>query len=162
MKNQYKANKQQTLFLKACKLVKTPILLALLLTPIRFILELIGLPENLIFLLGLLWLTIGVAIYWTIKHYTDKRFFLLLLLSLVIYSPISRIPVALAWWTDTYWQLGTHYGLYFDNFIQVLWNQMIYGSLIQIISGLLIGSITFAIMQYKQVLKLKSNTVNNE
>lgn len=143
------------LFQEALKLAKTPILISLFVTPIRYLLELFGLPENFIFIIGLLWLTLGISIYWGIRFHTKSRFLILLFLSLLIYSPVSRLPVALAWWIDTKWQLGTHYGLYFDNLGQVILNQVIYGSLIQIIPGFLLGSITFAIMQQKQNLKLK-------
>ena len=154
-------NTQNTLFEEALNLVKTPILIALVLTPGRYILELIGLPEKFIFIIGLLWLTIGISVYWGIRFHNKKRFLTLLLLSLVIYSPISRFPVALAWWIDTKWQLGTHYGLYFDNFGQAVLNQVVYGSLIQILPGFLTGSITFAILQHRQTLKLKSRITNN-
>lgn len=152
---------QKTPFQEALKLVKVPIIMALMLTPIRFTLELIGLPESFIFIIGLLWLTIGVSIYWAIKYSTKKRFLIVLLLGLIIYSPISRCPVALAWWIDTNWQLGTHYGLFFDNFGQVLFNQVVYGSLIQIIPGFVVGAITSTIMRHKLTLKLKNNTVDN-
>ncbi|WP_298759471.1 hypothetical protein [uncultured Psychroserpens sp.] len=161
MIKQKKITTQKTLFQEVLCLVRTPIIIALFLTPIRYTLELIGIPENYIFIIGLLWLTIGVSIYWSIKFHNKKRFLLLLLLSLIVYSPMSRFPVALAWWIDTKWKLGTHYGLYFDNFGQVALNQIIYGSLIQIIPGFLIGSITFAIMRQKQAIKLKNNTVKN-
>ncbi|MCA0931324.1 hypothetical protein LCM02_02595 [Lutimonas saemankumensis] len=154
-------NTQNTLFEEALNLVKTPIIIALVLTPVRYILELFGLPEKFIFIIGLLWLTIGISVYWGIRFHNKKRFLTLLLLSLVIYSPISRFPVALAWWIDTKWQLGTHYGLYFNNFGQAVLNQVVYGSLIQILPGFLTGSITFAILQHRQTLKLKSRITNN-
>lgn len=152
---------QKNLFIEAVHLAKTPIIIALILTPIRFTLEYIGLSENIIFIIGLLWLTIGFSMYWGIKFHNKKRFLILLLLSLIVYSPISRFPVALAWWVDTNWQLGTHYGLYFDNFGQVLLNQVIYGSLVQILPGFLLGSITFAIMQYRQTFKPENNSIKN-
>lgn len=150
---------QKTLFQQALQFAKIPIIIALFVQPVRFSLELLGLPENAIFIIGLLWLTLGVSIYWAVRYYSRKQFLLLLLLSLIVYSPISRLPVALAWWIDTKWELGTHYGLYFNNLGQVLFNQVIYGSLIQIIPGFLLGSITFAIMQNKKALKLKSDTI---
>ena len=49
-------------------LVTVPILISFILTPIRFSLEYIGLPEKYIFLIGLLWFTIGLSIYWGIKY----------------------------------------------------------------------------------------------
>jgi len=128
-------------------------------TPIRYSLELLGLPENVIFIIGLLWLTLGFAIYWGIKLYNEKRSYLLLLLSLIIFSPISRIPVAILWWIDTKWDIGSHYGLYFDNWLQALLNHLVYGSLVQIIPGFLLGSITLVIMQYRKSVTIKTNNI---
>ncbi len=151
----------KALLQEAFRLAKSPIIIALFLTPIRFTLEFIGISENYIFLVGLLWLTIGISIFWSIRYHDKKRFLIMLILSLIIYSPISRFPVAIAWLIDTHWELGTHFGLYFDNFGQAVFNQVIYGSLIQIIPGFLLGSITFMIMNQKQALKLKNNTLKN-
>ena len=141
------------LFQQALSLVKTPIIIALFVTPIRFFLELAGLPENFIFIIGLLWLTLAFAIYWGIKLYNEKNPYLLLLFSLFIFSPISRLPVSVLWWIDTRWEIGTHYSFYFDNFAQAALNQVVYGSLIQIIPGFLLGSLTIAIMQYRKSVK---------
>ena len=141
------------LFQQALTLAKTPILIAMFVTPVRFFLELAGLPENFIFIIGLLWLTLAFAIYWGIKLYKEKNPFLILLLSLIIFSPISRFPVSVLWWIDTRWEIGTHYSLYFDSFAQATFQQVVYGSLIQIIPGFLLGSLTIAIMQYRKPVK---------
>ena len=161
MKSVKEISNEKTLLQEVIHLVKAPIALAFILTPIRFTLELLGIPENFIFLIGLLWLTIGVCVYWGIKYHNHRRFILLFLLSLIVYSSISRLPVALAWWIDTNWQLGTHYGLFFDTFGQVLFNQVIYGSLIQIIPGFIVGSITFSIMRHKMTVRLKNDTIKH-
>ena len=153
---------QKSIVLRALGLAKTPIIIALVLTPIRFSLELVGLPEGVIFIIGLLWLTLGFAIYWGIKLYHEKHSYLLLLLSLLFFSPISRFPVAVLWWIDSKWELGTHYGFYFNNFGQALLNQVGYGSLIQIIPGFLLGSITLAIMSHRKDAIRKTNTIENE
>jgi len=153
---------QKSTINRALQLAKTPIIIAFILTPIRFSLELIGLPDRAIFIIGLLWLTLGFAIYWGIKLFNEKHAYLLLLLSLLIYSPISRIPVALLWLIDTNWEIGTHYGLYFDNFGQALLNHVGYGTLIQIIPGFLLGSMTLAIMSNKKDTIRKTNTIENE
>ena len=105
---------------------------------------------SVIFLIGLLWLALGVSIYWGIKLYNEKHAYLLLLLSLIIFSPVSRFPVFLFWWIDTKWEIGTHYSLYFDNWVQALINQVGYGALIQILPGFLLGSITLAIMKNRK------------
>ena len=127
-----------------------PVIISLFLSPIRYILELIGLPENAIFIIGLLWLTLGFAIYLGIKTFNEKKPYQIILLSLVIFSPISRIPVAILWWIDTRWEIGTHYGLYFDNFAQAFFQQVVYGSLTQIIPSFLLGSLTLVIMKNRK------------
>ena len=138
------------MFLRALSLAKTPVLIAMIVTPIRFSLELAGLPENVIFIIGLLWLTLAFAVYWGIKLYNEKHPYRLLLLSLIIFSPVSRFTVFIVWWIDTKWAIGTHYGLYFDNWIQALLNHVVYGALVQIIPGFLLGSMTLAIIRYRK------------
>jgi len=49
-----------SMFIRAFSLAKTPVLIAMIVTPIRFSLELAGLPENVIFIIGLLWLTLAL------------------------------------------------------------------------------------------------------
>ena len=141
---------KQGLLLQAFHLAKLPIIISLFLTPIRFLLELAGLPEYAIFIIGLLWLALAFSVYWGIKLYNDKHPYLLLLLSLVIFSPVSRLTVVAAWWVDTTWEIGTHYGVYFDHWTQTLLNHGIYGALVQIIPGFLLGSLTIAIMQKRK------------
>ncbi len=149
------------MFLQALRLAKAPIIISLFVTPIRFLLELAGLPENVIFIIGLLWLALAFTVYWGIKLFNEKRPYLLLFLSLIIFSPISRLTVFVAWWIDTRWEIGTHYGLYFDNWIQALLNHVVYGALVQIIPGFLLGSLLLAIMRYrKSVMKLNNNIEN--
>ena len=145
-------NKEKTSLQQAIYYAKAPIIIALILTPVRYGLELLGLPENAIFIIGLLWLTLGFAIYLGIKIAMHKKAFKILLLSLLIYSPISRIPVAILWWVDTKWEIGTHYGLYYDNFGQALLNHVIYGSLVQLVPGFLLGTLTITIMRYRKTL----------
>ena len=145
---------------QAMHYAKIPIIIALILTPVRYCLELLGSPENAIFIIGLLWLTLGFAIYLGIKIAMHKQAFKILLLSLLIYSPVSRIPVAILWWVDTKWEIGTHYGLYFDNFGQALLNHVIYGSLVQLIPGFLLGTLTIVIMMYRKTLT-KNKPIEN-
>lgn len=148
-----------TLLKPVFRLVKIPIVIALFVTPIRYSLELLGIPENAIFLIGLLWITLGFSIYWGIKLHNEMRAYLMLLLCLTIYSPISRIPVAVMWWIDTKWELGTHYGLYFDNWLQALLNHLVYGSLVQMIPGFILGSITLAIMKRRNSKGVQSKNI---
>ena len=149
------------LFLHALRLAKTPIIISLFVTPIRFLLELAGLPEYAIFIVGLLWLTLAFSVYWGIKLFNKKRPYLLLLLSLIIFSPVSRLTVVAAWWVDTRWEIGTHYGLYFDNWTQTLLNHGVYGALVQIIPGFLLGSLTLAIMGYRKSVTKQTNSKEN-
>lgn len=138
---------------RAFHLAKIPILISFVLTPIRFLLELAGLPEYAIFLVGLLWLTLAFAVYWGIKLHRNKDAYLLLLVSLILFSPISRLTVVVAWWVDTHWEIGTHYGLYFDTWTQTLLNHGVYGALVQIIPGFILGAITIAICRYRNSAK---------
>lgn len=131
-------------------LAKIPIIISLFVTPVRFLLELAGLPENAIFLIGLLWLTLAFSVFWGVKLYNEQKPYLLMLISLTIFSPISRLTVVAAWWVDITWEIGTHYGLYFDTWAQVILNQGIYGALVQIIPGFIIGAITIALMRYRK------------
>ena len=55
------------MFKEALKLCAIPILIAMLVTPTRFALELAGIPDVYVFLIGLLWLTLASAAYWAIK-----------------------------------------------------------------------------------------------
>lgn len=152
---------RQGVLQQALHLAKIPIIISLFLTPIRFLLELAGLPEYAIFIIGLLWLTLAFSVYWGFKLYSEKKAYLLLLFSLIIFSSVSRLTVVAAWWVDTKWEIGTHYGLYFDNWIQTLLNHGIYGALVQIIPGMLLGSMTIAIMRYRKSVTKQTNNIEN-
>ncbi len=143
------SNKQGTLQ-QAFDLAKMPIIISIFVTPVRFLLELAGLPESTIFLIGLLWLSLAFSVYWGIKLHNEQKPYLLILISLAIFSPISRLTVVAAWWVDITWGLGTHYGLYFDTLPQVLLNHAIYGTLVQIIPSFILGSMTIVIMRYRK------------
>jgi len=136
-----------SLFKEVLELVKIPILLGLLVTPIRFGLEQLGIPEVYIFLVGLLWFSLGLSIYWGFKLEESSKAPLKLFTALLIFSPISRIPVAVLWWLDRKFEMGSHYGLYFDNFPQALLNHVFYGALIQIVPGFILGMITLALIK---------------
>ena len=146
---------------EAFHLAKIPIIISLFLTPVRFLLELAGLPEYAIFIIGLLWLTLAFSVYWGIQLYNKKKAYLLLLVSLTIFSPVSRLTVVAAWWIDTRWEIGTHYGLYFDNWTQTLLNHGVYGALVQIIPGFLLGSMTIAFMRYWKPVMKQTNNIEN-
>ena len=141
---------RKVIFQRAFNLAKVPIIISMFVTPARYFLELAGFPENVIFIVGLLWLALAFSVYWGIKLYNENYRYLLLLLSLIIFSPISRIPVAILWWIDTRWEIGTHYGLYFDNFAQAFFQQVVYGSLTQIIPSFLLGSLTLVIIKNRK------------
>ena len=129
---------------RALRLAALPVLISLFVTPIRFFLELAGIPTVFVFLIGLLWLTLAFAVFWGVRLSAEEHPYGLLLLSLVIFAPLSRIPVFVLWWITKTWELGTHYDI-FDNWGQALVGQLFYGSLVQIIPGALLGSLTLAI-----------------
>ncbi|MCA0153129.1 hypothetical protein [Winogradskyella vincentii] len=151
---------RQGLLQRAMHFAKIPILVSLFITPVRFLLELAGLPEYAIFIIGLLWLTLAFSVYWGIKLYKEKKAYLLLLLSLIIFAPVSRLTVVVAWWVDIKWELGTHYGLYFDSFGETLLNQGVYGALVQIIPGFLLGALTIVFMRYRKSVAKQTNNIN--
>ena len=148
------------IFKKALRLARTPIIISFILTPIRFLLELAGLPEAAIFIIGLLWLTLFFAVFWAFKLKDEVRPYLLLFFSLVIYSPISRFTVFIAWWVDLKWEIGTHYGLYFESWPKAFLNQVGYGTLVQLIPGFVLGALTLAILRQRQ--SKKEHTIHRE
>jgi len=156
-----KLRNRKEIFIQALRLAKTPIIISLIVTPVRFLLELAGLPEYAIFIIGLLWLTLAFSVYWGIKLYNEEQPYLLLLLSLIIFSPVSRLTVFAAWWIDTKWEIGTHYGLYFDNWTQTLLNHGVYGALVQIIPGFLLGSLTLAITRNRKSVTKQASSKQN-
>ncbi len=135
---------EPTLIRRALRLAAWPVLIAMFITPVRFFLELAGVPTVYVFLIGLLWLSLGVSIYWGVRLSAEVQPYRLLWLSLALFSPPSRFPVFLLWWITHTWGLGTHYDM-FDSWDQALVGQLFYGSLIQIIPGGLLGSLTLAI-----------------
>ena len=135
---------EPTLIRRALRLAALPVLIAMFITPVRFFLEVAGVPTVYVFPFGLLWLALGVSIYWGVRLSAEAHPHRLLWLSLVCFSPPSRVPVFLLWWITTTWGLGTHYDI-FDSWEQALIGQLFYGSLIQIIPAGLLGSLTIAI-----------------
>ena len=125
-----------------------PVLISLFVTPVRFFLELAGIPEVYIFPVGLLWLTLALSVFWGIRLSAEEHPYRLLLLSLVFFSPPSRFPVFVLWWITKTWGLGTHYDI-FDSWDQALVGQLVIGSLVQIIPGSALGSLTLAIKRHR-------------
>ncbi len=132
------------MFQRALSLAALPSLIALFVTPARFFLERAGLPDAVIFIVGLLWLTFAVVVFWGIKLCDEERPYRLLLSSLVVFSVFSRIPVLVLWWVTTKWELGTHYNV-FENWGQAIVGTVVIGPFVQIIPGGLLGSITLAL-----------------
>ena len=134
---------------RVLRLAAVPALISLFVTPVRFFLELAGIPEVFIFLIGLLWLTLAFAVFWGIKLCDEERPFRLLLSSLVIFSVFSRIPVLVLWWITTTWGLGTHYDV-FENWGQAIVGTVVLGPFVQIIPGGLLGALTLAIKRRRK------------
>ncbi len=137
------------MLLRALRLAALPVLISLFLTPVRFFLELAGIPEVYIFPIGLLWLTLGFSVLWAIRLSDEEHPYWILLLSLFFFAPPSRVPVFVLWWITKTWGLGTHYDI-FDSWDQALIGQIVYGSLVQIIPGSLLGSLTLAIRRHRK------------
>ena len=133
---------------RALRLAAVPVLISLFVTPVRFFLELAGIPEVYIFPIGLLWLTLALSVFWGIRLSAEEHPYRLLLLSLIFFSPPSRFPVFVLWWITTTWELGTHYNI-FESWDQALIGQLFYGSLVQIIPGSLLGFLTLAIKRHR-------------
>ena len=102
-------------------------------------LELAGVPTASVFPLGSLWLALGSEVVLGVILGDERHPYLLLLLSLVIFSPPSRVPVFATGGIETTWAVGTHYGG-FESWQQALFSQLLWGSAIQVIPGFLIGS----------------------
>jgi len=134
------------MFKRALRLAAWPVLISLFITPVRVFLELAGVPTVFVFPLGLLWLPLGFSVFLGTSLGEEDHPYLLLLLSLVIFSPPSRFPVFVMWWIDTKWELGTHYGI-FDSWGQALFSQLFWSSVIQVIPGFLLGKVVLAIMR---------------
>ena len=126
------------MFKRALGLAAWPALISLLVTLARFFGERASLPNAVTFVLGIIWLTFVVAIYWGVKLADDERPYRLLLLSLVVFAVLSRIPVFALWWVTNTWGLGTHYD-FTDTLGQALVGQFIFGSLQQILPGAILG-----------------------
>ena len=118
-----------TLIRRALRLAAWPVVIALFITPIRFVLELAGVPTAYVFLLGLLWFSLGLSIYWGVKLSAEAHPYRLLWSSLALFSPASRVPVFLLWWITHTWGLGTHYDI-FESWDQAFVGQFFYGSLL--------------------------------
>ena len=129
---------------RALRLAAWPVLISLFITPVRFFLEVAGVPTVYVFPIGLLWLALALAVFWGIRLADEEHPYQLLLLSLVVFSPPSRFPVFVLWWITKTWGLGTHYDI-FDSWDQALVGQLFYGSLLQMIPGFLLGSLTLSI-----------------
>jgi hypothetical protein len=132
------------MFKRALRLAAWPVFISFFITPGRVFLELAGVPTVFVFPLGLLWLALGFAVFLGTRLGEEEHPYLLLLLSLVIFSPPSRIPVFVVWWIDTTWELGTHYNI-FDSWGQALFSQLFWGSVIQVVPAFLIGSMVLGI-----------------
>ncbi len=135
------------MFKRALELAVWPALIALLVTFARFFGERAGLPNAVTFVLGIIWLTLIVAIHWGVKLADDERPYRLLFLSLAVFALLSRIPVFALWWVTNTWGLGTHYD-FTDSLGQAVLAQL-FGTLTQIILGTILGWATLALRRRK-------------
>ena len=135
------------MFKRALELAVWPALIALLVTFARFFGERAGLPNAVTSVLGIIWLTFIVAIYWGVNLAEDERPYRLLFLSLAVFALLSRIPVLVLWWVTNTWGLGTHYD-FTDSLGQAVLAQL-FGTLTQIIPGTILGWATLALRRRK-------------
>ncbi len=126
---------------RALRFAGAPALIALFVTLARFFGERAELPGAVTYFIGISWLTIFVAIYLGIRLEKEKRPYRLLFLTLLIFALLSRIPVVALWWITKTFSLGTHYDV-FSSFSQAFFAQFGLGTVIQVISGGIPGSLT--------------------
>ena len=131
------------MFKSTLGLAVRPALIALLVTFARFFGERADLPNPVTFVLGIIWLTLIVAIHWGVKLAEDERPYRLFFLSLAVFALLSRIPVFALWWVTNTWGLGTHYD-FTDSFGQAVLAQL-FGTLTQIVLGTILGWATIAV-----------------
>ena len=131
------------MFKRALGIAVWPALISLLVTFARFFGERAHLPNAVTFVLGIIWLTFIVAIYWGVNMADEEQPYRLLLLSLVVFALLSRIPVFALWWITNRWGLGTHYD-FTDSFGEALLAQF-FGALTEIVPGTLLGWATLGL-----------------
>ena len=129
---------------RAVKLAALPAVISLFVTLARFFGERAELPDAVTFIVGIFWLTLVVGVFLGIKLADEEQPYRLLLVSLVVFALLSRIPVFALWWVTDKWGLGTHYD-FADTWGQALLGQFVFGPLTQIIPGTLVGFLTLAI-----------------
>jgi hypothetical protein len=121
-----------------------PAVISLFVTLVRLFGELAALPSAITFLIGIIWLTLVVAVFWGVRLAEEEYPYRLLFLSLSVFALLSRIPVTALWWMTKTYHLGTHYDV-FDSWGQALVGQFIFGTLSQLVAGGILGSIVLAI-----------------
>ena len=128
---------------RSLKLAALPALISLFVTLARFFGERAELPNPVTFAIGIIWLTLVVAVSWGLKLAREENPYRLLFLNLVVFTLLSRIPVVALWWITKTYGLGTHYDV-FDGWGSALVAQF-FGALIQIVPGSLLGVMTLAL-----------------
>ncbi len=128
----------------AFQLATWPAVISLFVTLVRLFGELAGIPSPITFLIGIIWLTLIVAVFWGLQLGTEKHPYRLLFLSLLVFALLSRIPVTALWWVTKTYQLGTHYDV-FNSWGEALVNQFLFGTLLQIVPGGILGLSLLAI-----------------
>lgn len=128
---------------RSLKLAALPALISLFVTLARFFGERAELPNPVTFVIGIIWLTLVVAVFLGLKLAGEENPYRLLFLNLVVFTLLSRIPVVALWWITKTYGLGTHYDV-FDSWGSALVAQF-FGALIQIVPGSLLGVMTLAL-----------------
>ncbi len=129
---------------RSSNLAALPALISLFVTLARFFGERAELPDPVTFAIGIIWLTLVVAVFWGLRLAGEENPYRLLFLSLVVFALLSRIPVVALWWITRTYGLGTHYDV-FDGWGSALVAQFVFGALTQIVPGSLLGAAALAI-----------------
>jgi len=129
---------------RSLQLAALPVLISVLVTLARFFGERAELPSPVTFVIGIFWLTLVVAVFWGLKLAREERPYRLLFASLFVFAFLSRVPVVALWWITKTFALGTHYDVY-QSWGAALVAQFVFGTLIQVVSGGVLGAATLVI-----------------
>lgn len=122
---------------RASRLAARPAAISVFITLARFFSERARLPEAVSFFIGITWLTLIVGAYLGIRLADGERPYRILVLSLLVFSLLSRIPVVVLWWITRRYGLGTHYDV-FDGWLDALGAQLVWAAF-QVLTGTVLG-----------------------
>jgi hypothetical protein len=128
---------------QAVRRAALPALVSLFVTLARFFGERAELPGPVTFMVGIFWLTLIVAAFWGVGLAEEDHPYRVLLVSLLVFALLSRIPVVALWWFSKTFGWGTHYDVY-SGWGEALVAQFLFGTVEQLLPGGLLGSLILA------------------